>query len=323
MSKHVNDYISLFTKLKRAHQFGGAPHKPILLLSVLDAIEKRFIQSERIYITPELIALFRSNWKIWVKTPHTMNFALPFFHLQNEPFWKIVIKPNVTLSLTSKHSIKSFSSLTQEVDYAEIDKELFILITNDVDREIMRRAILEKYFSQVNTSNYSSTYYLDEVAEQILKDSAVQYKKKIDRLKETENQENFEEEIYIRSSVFKKEIPKIYNHTCCMSGLKVQINNNHTLIEACHIKPFAQEHDDTIGNGIALCPNLHTAFDKGLITISNDYRIVVSSRFIENDSHYSIKKLDNKKIILPYNNLFYPRKEVLEWHRDTVFEKWV
>ena len=73
----------------------------------------------------------------------------------------------------------------------------------------MRRAILEKYFSQVNTSNYSSTYYLDEVAEQILKDSAVQYKKKIDRLKETENQENFEEEIYIRSSVFKKEIPKI------------------------------------------------------------------------------------------------------------------
>ena len=132
-----------------------------------------------------------------------------------------------------------------------------------------------------------------------------------------------EEEIYIRNAVFKKEIPKIYNHTCCMSGLKVQMNNRHALIEACHIKPFAQEHDDTIGNGIALCPNLHTAFDRGLITIDTNYRIIVSSMFIENDSQYSIKQLDNKKIILPQNNLFHPRKEVLEWHRDTVFEKWV
>ena len=322
MSKHLNDYICQFTKLKRAHQFGGAPHKPILLLSILDAIEKGFIQNERIYITAELIALFRSNWTIWVKTPHTMNFTLPFYHLKNEPFWKIVPKTNVILSLTSKHSIKSFSSLLQEVDYAEIDKELFIVLANKFDREILRSAILDKYFYQVSSLNNSSTYYIDEVAEQILKDSAVQYKRKIDQLKEAENQENFEEEIYIRNSVFKKEIPKIYNHTCCMSGLKVQINNGHALIEACHIKPFAQAHDDTIGNGIALCPNLHTAFDKGLITINNDYRIIVSSMFIENDSHYSIKRLDNKKIILPQNNRFHPRKEVLEWHRDMVFEKW-
>ena len=102
MSKHLKDYISQFTKLKRAHQFGGAPHKPILLVSIFDAIEKGCIQNERIYITAELIALFRSNWTIWVKPQHTMNFTIPFYTLKNETFWKIVRKINVTLSLTFK-----------------------------------------------------------------------------------------------------------------------------------------------------------------------------------------------------------------------------
>ena len=48
--KSLNYYITLFTKLKRAHQFGGAPHKPVLLLSILDAVERGYIHSERIYI---------------------------------------------------------------------------------------------------------------------------------------------------------------------------------------------------------------------------------------------------------------------------------
>ncbi|MGL5683677.1 MAG: hypothetical protein ACRDDZ_11600 [Marinifilaceae bacterium] len=61
---------------------------------------------------------------------------------------------------------------------------------------------------------------------------------------------------------------------------------------------------------MALCPNLHIASDMGLITIDNDYRIIVSSMFIENDSPYSLNILDYKKIILPQKNHFYPRKEV-------------
>lgn len=319
----LNYYLALFTNLKRAHQNGGAPHKPILLLSILDAVERGYILSERIYITTELLALFRSNWEIWVKTPHTMKFYLPFFHLRSEPFWELVTKPNKCIPLTSRNSVKSLDALIQSVDYALIDRELFSYMANVIDREVLRKVLINRYFREIKMYNYASTHYLDEVAEQILKDSAVQYKRKIDRLREEEGEETFEEEVFIRNNVFKKEIPRIYNHTCCISGFKVQLANSHALIDACHIKPFAQDHDDTIGNGLALCPNLHRAFDKGLIAIDNDYHVIVSSLFAESDSQYSIKQHHNKKIILPHNAQFHPRKEVLEWHRDAVFEKWI
>jgi putative restriction endonuclease len=38
------------------------------------------------------------------------------------------------------------------------------------------------------------------------------------------------------------------------------------MIDGCHIIPFSKNYNDTIINGIALCPNLHKAFDRALIT---------------------------------------------------------
>ncbi|MDL2257098.1 HNH endonuclease [Bacteroidales bacterium OttesenSCG-928-I14] len=319
--KKLSEYIHYFVKLRRAPNLGGAPHKPVLLLSIIDAIEKGYIRSERIYITAELIALFKSNWNIWVETSHTMNFALPFYHLSNEPFWKLVVKSEMNIGLTSKNSIKSFQALIQSVDYAEIDKDLFFYLTQVTERDILRKTIIEKYFQDVTPTTISSTYYLDIIAEQILKDSAIQYKKTIKQLQEKGSDEDFEEEIYLRNNVFKQKIPQIYDYTCSITGLRVKSTYGHSLIDACHIIPFSEEHDDTIGNGITLCPNLHRAFDSGLITIDNNYKVIVSRKFSENNSIYSIRQFDNKKLILPQNKLFHPRKEVLEWHNNNIFEK--
>ena len=320
--KSLNEYIYDFTKLRRAPNLGGAPHKPILLLSIIDAIEKGFITNERIYITAELIALFKSNWNIWVKTPHLMNFTLPFYHLSNEPFWKLAVKEGQDIPLTSKKSIKSFQALIQTVSYATIDRDLFVYLSQSIDREILRNTIIRKYFPNVQAIAISDTSYLHIIAEQILRESAIQYKKTIKRLQEENDEENFEEEVFIRNNVFKRKIPQIYDYTCSITGLRIQSDYGHSLIDACHIIPFHLEHDDTIGNGIALCPNLHRAFDNGLITIDTDYRIIVSKKFLENNtSTHSIRQFNAKELILPENKLFRPRKDVLQWHNENVFEK--
>lgn len=320
--KGLNEYIYDFSKLRRAPNLGGAPHKPILLLSIIDAIEKKIITSERIYITAELLALFKSNWNIWVRTPHSMNFTLPFYHLSNEPFWRLVVKEGQDVPLTSKKSIKSFQALLQTVCYATLDKDLFFYLNQSIEREVLRGTIIKKYFPDVCPGSIGDTSYLDIIAGQILKDSAIQYKKTIKHLQEENNEENFEEEIYLRSNVFKQKIPQIYDYTCSVTGLKIQSGFGHSLIDACHIIPFHLEYDDTIGNGIALCPNLHRAFDNGLMTITPDYSIIVSKKFMENEaSVYSIRQFDSKKIILPVNRLFHPRKEALQWHSENVFER--
>ena len=115
----LNYYITQFAKLRRAPQYGGAPHKPILLLSILDAVEQGYITNQRIYLSEQLLALFRSNWDIWVKTPHIMSIAFPFYHLHNESFWTLVTKSNKSIPLTKSNSIKSLEALKQSVDYAD------------------------------------------------------------------------------------------------------------------------------------------------------------------------------------------------------------
>jgi putative restriction endonuclease len=144
----------------------------------------------------------------------------------------------------------------------------------------------------------------------ILKEDPAEYRKEIKELLEQKN----EEEIFLRGSLFKREIPKIYNNTCCISGMKIDASISVSMIDACHIIPFSKSFDDTIGNGIALCPNLHRAFDRGLIGIDENYKVIVSSNFKEAPGNYSIMAFARKEIRLPKENKYYPRIENLQAH---------
>ena len=150
----------------------------------------------------------------------------------------------------------------------------------------------------------------------MLNESPEQYKKEMEEL--LKNKE--EEEIYLRGSLFKREIPKLYQQTCCISGMRIDSQIAVSMIDACHIVPFSVSHDDTVSNGIALCPNLHRAFDRGLISIDNDYTVKISSLFREEENPYSIRLLEKKKILLPLNKKYYPSVNNLEWHRSNVFK---
>jgi predicted restriction endonuclease len=73
-------------------------------------------------------------------------------------------------------------------------------------------------------------------------------------------------------------------------------------------------------HGIALCPNLHRAFDRGLIGIDNDYRVLVSKSFREDETNYSIRIFENRQIILPKQEIFYPLKENFNRHKNKLFK---
>jgi putative restriction endonuclease len=87
------------------------------------------------------------------------------------------------------------------------------------------------------------------------------------------------------------------------------------MIDACHIVPFAQSGDDTISNGLSLCPNLHRAFDRGLIAISDEYRVLVKPFYEVDDNVYSIKQFEGKKIFLPKEKVYCPLAINLAKHR--------
>ena len=106
----------------------NAPHKPVLLLSILQAVQNSVIEENRIYITPEIVALFTANWSSLVITNNHCQFFLPFYRLQSEPFWKLIPKSGYENLLLVKSSITSLHGLNAAVEYAQIDEELFLLM---------------------------------------------------------------------------------------------------------------------------------------------------------------------------------------------------
>lgn len=321
MIKNLSYYIHCFTHLRRAPNNGGAPHKPILLLSLINCIENGIVTDEKVYISPEIVAFFKSNWSLFVKTNHIMTFALPFYHMSSEPFWQLVPNEGFELELTSRGSIKSFSNLRTATNYALIDLELFQVLSNKYERNILKYTLIEKYFPDSNYDQQANTNYLQEIESDILQEPAANYQIKMKQLQESSSIETYEEEIFLRGSIFKRKIPLIYENTCCISGLSISATIPVSMIDACHIVPFSKTHDDTVGNGIALCPNLHRAFDRGLITINQDYRVIVSSHFKENLlTPYSIFQFHDQKIKLPKESCYLPKIENLEWHNNNIFK---
>jgi len=319
MSNAINKYLKAFGKLRLDRSHGIAPHKPILLISILQLFASKFIKENRIYLTPELVALFRENWAKLVTTQHDCRISYPFYYLRSDKFWHLKPKNNFIEISSFGSLVKSFSKLNEAIDYASFDEELFKLLEDQLNCNILIEFLLETYLSETKNrfNNKDGNNEIGDIEQQILKEDAVEYVAEVKKL----IREKREEEIFLRSSIFKREVPKIYNYTCCISGMRIDTMENISMVDACHIVPFSESYDDTITNGIALCPNLHRAFDRGLIAIDENYRVLVSTSFKEFDVSYGIKAFEGKEIRLPRLKNHFPLKENLGWHKREIFKK--
>ena len=76
-----------------------------------------------------------------------------------------------------------------------------------------------------------------------------------------------------------------------------------------------------MSNGLVLREELHTLFDRGYMTITEDYRIEVSKRIKEdygNGREY-YKMHGNNLLVLPQNKLELPVGEYIRWHNENVY----
>ncbi|RZJ36559.1 MAG: HNH endonuclease [Flavobacterium sp.] len=315
---NLSSYLHQLLHLNRAShpKLGKAPHKPVLLLSVLQLVRERIIDSNRIFITADLVIAFKSNWELLVTTGHIPTFALPFFHLRSEPFWRVEFVPGMGNGVTS---ISSFAALKRIVAFAEIDQELFNLMADPVTADVIENALLDFYFQDTKYNYKDASQYsiATEIETEIVNEPAAVYQERM--IKIEESGADIEEERFIRNSIFKKQVPKIYGYRCCISGMKLEAGFNVQMVDACHIMPFSLSRNDTISNGISLAPNLHRAFDRGLITITANFRVRISRSFKENDSPFSLGQFADRILLLPELAKDYPAAENLIWHNKERF----
>lgn len=309
-------YINSFKNLNvdKHNERGLAPHKPVLLLSIIDLFEKGVLTSSKVEISPDLVMSFKTIWAELVESDHNANFALPFFHMKSEKFWLLVPKYGCELWVKNQKSFNSINTLNIAVDFALLDESLTDFLLNPESRVILKKELLEHYFK--GKKDIESKYSFREIETELLSSTSNLYADKMKAFERNLSKSEFTEEVFIRGSLFKREVPKIYSFSCAISGMQLSTLKNISMIDACHIVPFSESYDDTIGNGIALSPNLHRAFDRGLISIDENYKVLVSSSFKENlNSPFSIRQFEGTQILLPKKENLYPSQVNLKNHR--------
>ncbi len=319
MIQGVQKYLNAFNKLRIDRSHGIAPHKPILLISILQAVQQGLITTNRIFLSPELIALFRSNWNMLVYTHHDCRISYPFYFMKSEKFWTLIPRED-NMDFTRLDSlVKNINRLNSVIDYALLDAELFERMLDHHQNNVLMQFLMDQYFPNSNKQvmDFSPNGVFKEIENKILTEAPHEYRNEIKQLLIEKN----DEEIFLRGSIFKREIPKIYNNTCCISGMRVDSTKDISMIDACHIVPFSESFDDTITNGFTLCPKLHRAFDRGLIAIDENYRVLISNNFNEKESIYGIRIFEGKEIILPRIESYYPLKTNFKKHREEKYCK--
>lgn len=124
----------------------------------------------------------------------------------------------------------------------------------------------------------------------------------------------------VNQSDFRQRILASYNEKCSITGISIR-----SLLVASHIIPWSKNTQERLNpkNGICL-NNIHDkAFDKGLITVTTDFKVKLSDSILKNRNDYNIQKYfieyENQPIILPER--FIPSVEFLEYHNLKIFNK--
>ena len=118
--------------------------------------------------------------------------------------------------------------------------------------------------------------------------------------------------------IFSDNVRTIYNNKCCITGIA-----SRSMLESSHISPWTKDvkNRGNERNGLLLSLILHKCFDKGLMSIDNNYKVIVSKNINDDVLKSYLDQFIGKKIKLPLRKEYHPDKNILEKHREEIFNK--
>lgn len=275
-----------------------APHKPLLLLVILDLAEEGQLEQEILALTGELAFRFCTFWTVVAsRRKQPPEIRMPFHHLKSGGFWAALTaegKPSPDKKLTS---------------FAKLDSSFLKCLQDEGFRNQARRLLVGKYFSDDEQVGLCTLLDIPVPSQaQVLRECAA-----------AESAAAVEQG---REARFRLTVIPAYNYTCALTGYRLVTITSGTIVDAAHIHRFADSRNNDPRNGIALCKNAHWLFDMGLWTLGDDFQVrVACTKFSESGSGASLlKSLEGHKIHLPPNPEFWPDPVHLGWHRTNRFQ---
>lgn len=125
-------------------------------------------------------------------------------------------------------------------------------------------------------------------------------------------------QIRVKQSFFRKSVLSSYENRCCITGI-----SDARLLVASHIIPWSKDKNNRLNpsNGLCLSALHDKAYDRGLITITPDFKIRISDQLkILNHNKFTkdyLLDIDNTSIRLPKR--FLPTRDFLNYHYTNIF----
>ena len=323
MTHTLQDYIPGLQGLQDSRQ---TPHKPFLLLIIMEMLENGELSENRISFREieekkpffaDLIAAFNSgNTTNWRPSLHN-----PFFHLKTNGFWHLDPQE---LQSRPAGTTPTDTYLRNANATAKLDERLFLFFVMPEYREILRQMLIHTYFSNIRHEieqviEEHRALSREHIAEDIEGYSQQLMQAVEDPFSMERDVVSLQTETPIRSAGFRRAVMQIYEHTCAVCELNIRALSGESVTDAAHIIPFSISYNDDIRNGLSLCKSHHWAFDTGLISVNEAYEVIVSPSMTEQGPTGSmLTQLHNRPIWLPRWEEHYPAQDALTWHRMRV-----
>ncbi len=299
MEMVYKDLLKVLTNLRVDRAKGVAPHKPLLLLVIIELARTGELKEPLLRLTPELAFRFSVYWSIVAhRRSQRPDVRLPFHHMGSSKLWT---------PLTSEGSKSAHRESTVSVAFSE---SFFTALQSAEFRYQASCILISNYFEHVEQVALYEMAGIDSPAEDF---------------KGTELAEEADTESRARgrSARFRVDVVAAYCHTCALTGYRITTVTGHSIVDAAHIHQFADSRNDDPKNGIALCKNAHWLFDLGLWSIDEDFRVLVAPElFVEAcPAQEPLLSMVGKELLLPRDKQLWPSEKNTAWHRKERFGK--
>lgn len=281
--------VSLNTWRRRGER---APHKPLLLLWALGCLRR---EKPRLLLYRDIETALKPLLKRFGPPRKSHHPEFPFNYLRNDGLWEIE-------GLQAEHTTPSGELrpllLRRDDVRGGLPAAAWRLFRDD--------ATLFKQVAEHLLHNYFPPSYHSELLEEV---GLREYWESQERL------------LRPRDPRFRPEVIRAYEYRCALCGYDIRIDDQLIGLEAAHIRWHANGGPDEVPNGLALCALHHKAFDRGGISLSDDYRLLVSPALHGQGGAWQnwFSNLEAQLMRLPRHSRHAPNPDYLEWHRRHVF----
>jgi putative restriction endonuclease len=123
-----------------------------------------------------------------------------------------------------------------------------------------------------------------------------------------------------RSASWPGRVLTAWDRRCAFCGFDGQLGSGSVGLEAAHIRWFNFDGPDEMDNGLALCALHHKLFDRGVLGLSEEYRIQVSDAYTaRTDAGRVVYDLLDRPL-RPRPGTEVPALAHISWHQSQVFK---